>query len=220
MSQTVNTVGIFSTPFSVVTLEHAWNDALRETLAKRYAKAMAAQEGVKPGLCYESADDLWVGAEPAVAELARAMMAGMSDMVAQITEQPADILPRLRIESRASFVRIDQHGWLSARLQRNTAWVAVYCVAAPSQLGARHDDGVLRLYEHRLGTMFADATHSDLMLPYRHGHVTWKPVVGQMAVFPGSVTHEIATVRSAGPVVLVAAKVRYVGEQQTGVAWW
>ena len=41
---------------------------------------------------------------------------------------------------------------------------------------------------------------------------------GQMAVFPASLTHEIALVRSPGPLVLVTVRVRFVAPGQQGVA--
>jgi hypothetical protein len=41
-----------------------------------------------------------------------------------------------------------------------------------------------------------------------------------MAVFPASLTHEIALLRSTGQLVLVTVRVRFVAPGQQGVARW
>jgi hypothetical protein len=68
--------------------------------------------------------------------------------------------------------------------------------------------------------MFADATTAAMRLPFRPGHYGWRPVPGQMAVFPASLTHEIAPIRSREPLVLVTVRVRFIGPGQQGVARW
>ena len=65
--------------------------------------------------------------------------------------------------------------------------------------------------------MFQDATHSGIRVPYRPGHYAWRPVPGQMAVFPAAITHEIAMVRAAGALVIVTARVRFVASDHQ--AW-
>jgi hypothetical protein len=93
-------------------------------------------------------------------------------------------------------------------------------VAAPKPSTTRLDSGLLRLYESRLGTMFADATNAAMRMPYMPAHYGWRPVPGQMAIFPGSVTHEIALVRSTEPLVLVTVRARFVGPGQQGMSRW
>jgi hypothetical protein len=68
--------------------------------------------------------------------------------------------------------------------------------------------------------MFSDATTTHTHMPYRPGHNAWLPVPGQLAVFPAAITHEIATVRAAGELVLVSALVRFVAPGQTGMPLW
>ena len=84
----------------------------------------------------------------------------------------------------------------------------------------RADSGVLRLYESRLGTMFADATNAAMRVPFTPGHYTWRPVPGQLAVFPAWLTHEIALLRAPGQLVLVTVRVRFVAPGQKGVMRW
>jgi hypothetical protein len=56
--------------------------------------------------------------------------------------------------------------------------------------------------------------------PYTPGHFTWRPVPGQLAVFPASLTHEIALLRSDAPLVLVTVRVRFVAPGQQGLSRW
>jgi hypothetical protein len=78
----------------------------------------------------------------------------------------------------------------------------------------------LRFYESRLGTMFADATNAAMHMPFTPGHSTWRPVPGQLAVFPAALTHEIALLRSPGQLMLVTVRVRFVAPGQQGLARW
>jgi hypothetical protein len=68
--------------------------------------------------------------------------------------------------------------------------------------------------------MFADATNSTMRIPYTPGHYTWQPVPGQIAVFPASIRHEIALVRSSGHLILVTVRVRFVAPGQEGQSGW
>ncbi len=68
--------------------------------------------------------------------------------------------------------------------------------------------------------MFADATNAVMRMPFTPGHYSWRPVPGHMAVFPASLTHEIALLRSPGQLVLVTVRVRFVAPGQQGMARW
>ena len=68
--------------------------------------------------------------------------------------------------------------------------------------------------------MFSDATNTGMPAPYQAGHSTWRPVPGKLAVFPASITHEVALLRGKGELVLVTALLRFVAPGQTGVPWW
>ncbi|MHB8723504.1 MAG: 2OG-Fe(II) oxygenase family protein, partial [Steroidobacteraceae bacterium] len=121
---------------------------------------------------------------------------------------------------RGWFTVVKPDGGVPAINYPLAAWCAIYCVAAPELSATRRDSGILRLYESRFGTMFADATTSGMRLPFRPGHYGWRPVPGQLAVFPASLTHEIAPVRSPEHLMLVTACVRFVAPGQQGVTRW
>jgi len=57
--------------------------------------------------------------------------------------------------------------------------------------------------------MFMDAANSRLRPPFGAAHHVWRPVSGQMAVFPAAVAHEVALNRSDEDLVLVAARARF-----------
>jgi hypothetical protein len=68
--------------------------------------------------------------------------------------------------------------------------------------------------------MFQDATNSMMKMPYKPSHCSWRPVPGNMAVFPASLTHEIALFRSVGELILVTVRLRFVGPGQQGMPRW
>jgi len=217
-------VPIFATPFGVVTLPEA--EALNPLLAALFAER-ATPERRAPGggaLTYYSRDDLLDWPDAPVRQLGQGMLAGVSAVAASLNDFSEADFAALRIEARAWFTMIRPNGCVPTTNYANTAWCAIYCVAAPEPSTTRFDSGVLRMHEARLGTMFPDATNSETRFPYRPGHYTWRPVPGQLAVFPGALTHEIALVRAdpaaAPAMVLVTARARFVGPRQTGVPWW
>ena len=69
--------------------------------------------------------------------------------------------------------------------------------------------------------MFSDISNAAMRLPFTPAHASWSPVPGQLAVFPGSVMHEIALVRSAQPLILLnrASAVHVAPGQQGSSAW-
>jgi hypothetical protein len=215
-------VPLFAIPFGVVPV--ADGDALNPalvTLFRTHAAAAGptALERRTPTMV-QSRDDLFDWSEPPVRQVLAGMLACVNSVVASINEITVQQFSSLRVESRAWYTLIHPDGCVPTTQYANTAWLAVYCAAAPSPSPSRFDSGVLRLHEARLGTMFPDATNTDTVMPYRPGHSSWRPVPGHMAVFPAWVTHEVALVRAVGDLVLVSARVRYVGPEQTGVRWW
>jgi hypothetical protein len=127
----------------------------------------------------------------------------------------------LRTQMRAWYTLIIPNGSVPATSYPNTSWCAIYCVAAPAPSVARYDSGTLRLHETSRATMFSDASNSVTRQPYTPGHSTWRPVPGQVAIFPASVIHEVAMLRvEQGSLLLVTALLRYFGAAQTGMPWW
>jgi hypothetical protein len=141
-------------------------------------------------------------------------------VVGSVNEFSEDEFRSFRIEARGWYTIVEPDGCVPATLHPLASWCAMYCVAAPPPAVGRVDGGVLRLYESRFGTAFQDATNSVMRLPFKPGHYAWRPVPGQMAVFPASLTHEIALSRSAGRLVLVTLRIRFVAPGQQGMGRW
>jgi hypothetical protein len=213
-------VPILAIPFGVVPLPEA--GALNPALAALFAARMRT-EGPQPRrspLCYQSQDDLLEWREDPVPELAAAIFRGVYSVVNAVNDFTEAQFSAFQVQARGWFTVIAPDGGVAAASYPLTAWCGIYCVAAPEPSPTRADSGVLRLYESRFGTMFADATNATMKLPFTPGHHGWRPVPGQLAVFPGPLTHEIALNRSDGPLMLVTVRVRFVAPGQQGMARW
>ena len=214
-------VPLFATPFGVVAVPGA--EALNPVLAS-LLDARATEDRRDPAsgcsrLAFRSRDDLLDWADAPVRQVVAGILEGVRAVVALLNEFSDAQFATLRLEARAWFTIVRPDGCIPATSFPNTAWCAVYCVATPGPSEARFDSGVLRMHEARLAT-FSDATNCATRIPYRPGHYTWRPVAGELAVFPASLTHEIALLRAASPLVLVTARVRFVAPGQTGLPWW
>jgi len=210
---------VLATPFGVVSLPEveARNAALAALLTERAAR--------DPGIsadhpCYQSHDDLLDWPEPDVQTASRAMVRGLISVIATVCELPPVQLASLTLDARAWFVIVRPDGAMPARIRRLASWCGFYCVAAPERSPGRFDSGTLRLYESRLGTMFSDATNSTMRQPFTPGHSAWTPVPGALAVFPASVTHEIALLKSTTPLIALMLKARFVAPDQEGWKTW
>jgi hypothetical protein len=215
-----NVVPILATPFGVVPLPdaEAENPALVELFGARMRRNGAARQS--DPLCYRSRDDLLEWPDEPVRRLTAAIFRGVHLVVNAVNDFTEAQSNSLTLQARGWFTIIAPDGRVPAASHPLTAWCGIYCVAAPETSATRSDSGVLRLYESRLGTMFADATNATMRVPFTPGHYAWRPVPGQMAVFPASLTHEIALVRSPGQLVLVTVRVRFVGKGQEGLSRW
>jgi hypothetical protein len=222
VSDTPEVVPLFATPFGVVTLPEARaaNTALAELLTARARPPWQAAEQAPAATTFRSRDDLTEWPEAPVAQLLTQMLAGVSSVAASICELTAEEFSSLRREARCWFTVIGGNGYVAPHTHPNTSWAAVYCVAAPPASPTRQDSGVLRLHEFRPGGMFVDAAQGATRMPYRPGHCAWHPVPGRMAVFPATITHEIALLRADTPMILVTARVRFVGADQPWMPPW
>jgi len=219
---TVDVVPIFATPFGVVTLPAAQelNAELTALFTARASDKWRDPRSPRTAHTFSSRDDLAEWPEEPVRRLIGEMLRGVSSVAASVSELDGAQLAALRIEARAWFTIVGSDGSVPATSYPNTSWIGMYCVAAPAPAAARLDSGVLRMHESRLGTMFMDPASMAIRIPYRAGHYTWRPVVGQMAVFPAAITHEIALVRSSGALVLVTARVRCAGSGDSWMPPW
>jgi hypothetical protein len=216
---TPTVVPILSMPFGVVPLPAA--EVLNPALLNLFT-AHAGAQGVAAMAAhrFRSQDDLFLWAQPPVRQLAEEMSRGLCSVVLAVNEFSQDDLQSFSLEARAWFTIIEQDGCVAAGNHPLTAWCAVYCVAAPEASSNRADSGTLRIYESRFGSMFHDPTTASMRPPYRAGHYGWRPVPGQMAVFPAAATHEIATLRAGGQLVLVTARFRFTAPGQPGIGRW
>jgi hypothetical protein len=215
---------IFASPFGVVPLPQAEprNPALCQLLRTR---AAADARGGAPGstpLCYLSPDDLleWGRGSPELSRTCTDMLGGVLQVVEAVNTFAPGQLQGFTAQARGSFAIVRPNGGVPAVHYPQSAWCALYCAAAPPPSEVRQDSGVLRLYEGRLGTMFADATTSNMHTLYATGHCTWRPVPGSVAVFPAWIRHEIALLRAPGELILLVLRVRFVAPGQDGQANW
>jgi len=215
-------VPIFATPFGVVTVPEAQtlNPPLAALFAARTRPEWRDGRVGAGALTFVSRDDLCEWPEQPVRQAVGAILSGVSAVAASISELTAEQFAALRVEARAWFTIVQPDGSVPSRSYPNTSWIAMYCVSAPEPSKARFDSGVLRMHESRLGMMFQDPSATGISVPYRMGHYSWRPVPGQMAVFPAAITHEIALLRSGSPLVLVAARVRFAGSGQAWMPPW
>jgi hypothetical protein len=212
-------VPILATPFGVVPLPQA--EALNPALAALFAARMRADDArrQRSPLCYRSSDDLFDWPDDAVRQLTSGILEGVHSVVSAVNDLTPAQLDSFTLQARGWFTAVAPNGRVPAANYPLTSWCGIYCVEAPEISATRADSGLLRLYESRLGTMFADASNTAMRLPFRPGHYGWRPVPGQMAVFPASLTHEIALVRAAGQLVLVTVRVRFVAPGQPEARW-
>lgn len=210
---------VFATPLGIVTVPNAeaLNPQLVDLFNQRTPRHRPPPANPK---VYRGQDDLFNWPEQAPRALATEIFRGVCSVVEMLNAFDPGQLRSFNLEARGWFTIVEQDGSLPAANYPLTAWCAIYCVAAPEPCATRQDSGVLRLYEPRLGTMFQDATNSVMRVPFTPGHRVWRPVPGQLAIFPASLTHEIALVRSAGRLILATARVRFVAPGQEGVGRW
>jgi hypothetical protein len=218
----LSVVPIFGTPFGVLQLPEAeqLNPVVAGLLTARAAADRGAPVLASNPLCYRSRDDLLEWTDEPLRRVTSEALRSVWSVVTAVNDFTDAQLRSLTMQARAWFTIVYTDGCVPASSYPLTSWCAVYCVEAPGPSADRRDSGVLRLYESRLGTAFSDATNSAMRVPFTTGHYTWRPVPGQVAVFPASITHEIALIRSPGRLMLVTLRVRFVAQGQEGQSRW
>jgi hypothetical protein len=212
-------VPILATPLGIASIADsaALNPALSETFARRMTADNRQQ---RSPLRFSGTEDLLEWPESPVRQFAQGLAAALYSVIGGLNEFTEAQLLSLKMEARAWFTVIRTNGSVPAANYPLTAWCAIYCVTAPTQSDTRLDSGVVRLYESRLGTMFQDASNATMRIPYRHAHYSWRPVAGNLIIFPASLTHEISLLRAEGDLTLITAKIRFVGTDQKGIGRW
>lgn len=213
---------IFATPFAEVALsvDNAFNESLAALLDARATEERRDSAARRDPLCYLSREELFDWPDEPVRALRGELLAGLCPVVLASTLYTEQEFDRLGVQARARFAIIRRDGCLPAQSLALASWCAVYCVAAPAGPADRADSGALRLYESRLGSMFADATTWRLRPLFAGGHHLWRPRPGSMAAFPAHCAHEIALNRSAGDLVLVIARIRFANPGQQAAPPW
>jgi len=158
--------------------------------------------------------------DPLFQTLRETLLEGVCTAVRAVNDYTPEQFEAFTTEARGWLTLVQPDGQITATSYPMTSWLGMYCIAAPEPSPTRYDSGVLRLYESRLGTMFSDATNSLLKSPFRTGHHAWTPLPGVLAVFPASALHEVATLRSATPLMLATVRVRFTAPGQLGHSLW
>ena len=221
-SPSAQVVPIFATPFAVVRIPQSptLNRELSALFGERADRDSRAPHDARAALAFRSSDDLTERPEEPVRQVLAGILDGVSSVAASISDYSAAEFSALMRQARAWFTIVRPDGCVPPGNYPNTSWLGVYCVAAPEPSQSRADSGVLRLLEWRLGSSFQDACHGGLRLPYRPGHCSWRPVPGEMAVFPAHITHEIATLRAGGALTLLTVRVRFLASDRAWMPPW
>jgi hypothetical protein len=214
----VTLLPIHATPFGIVRL--ADSEPLNRALRAAFARRISAEQVSPDCPYYRSRDDLLEWLEEPIPQLVREILQGLYAMVGAVSEIEEAVLRSQKLEARAWFTIVKMNGYVPAASYPLTAWCALYCVSAPVPSESRADSGALRLYESRLGNMFQDSTNSVMRIPFKTGHYIWRPVPGEMVIFPASLLHEIALLRAPGELTLVTVRARFVAPSQTGYSGW
>jgi hypothetical protein len=212
-------VPILATPLGLAAIPDA--EQLNPALSALFAQRAAADRRPAPNpLRFSSTDDFMEWPEAPARQLSEGIAAALYSLVSSVSDLGEAQLRSCRLETRAWFTIVRTNGSVPAANYPLSAWCVIYCVAAPPPSEDRPDSGVVRLYESRLGSTFQDATNSALRIPYSQSHYSWRPVAGNLVIFPASLTHEVALQRAAGELVLVTARCRFIAPGQQGFSRW
>jgi hypothetical protein len=214
-------VPIFATPFAVVSIRGPadLNAALAALFLSRATPQYCDPSAPRDPLCFRSREDLFEWDSEAVAHLRLEMLGGASEAVMAANCYTDSEFDALGLQARARFTIVRPNGAMPAATAPMASWYALYCVAAPPPAPERVDSAVLRLYAIRHGTMFLDAANCNLRAPFSVTHYVWRPVPGQMAVFPASILHEVALNRAEADLLLVGARLRFAQQGQPQPPW-
>jgi hypothetical protein len=215
-------VPLFATPFVVVSLGAAaqLNPSLAVLFTSRATEERRDPAAPADRLCYRSREDLFDWQDEAVGLLRREMLGGICTAVMAVNCYTDAEFDALGVQARARFTVVRPNGCVPAATAPMASWYALYCVAAPAPVPTRADSGTLRLYAVRDASMFMDAANWRLRAPFDRSHFIWKPVPGEMAVFPASILHEVALNRTETDLLVVAARVRFAHGGQTAMPPW
>ena len=206
------TVPLFATPFAAVNtgMDSHFNARLANLCESKRSAAALAGDQLRDPLHFRSREDFLESADATAGELRHLILGRVSSVVASLNDVGAADFGKLRVQARGWCSIVQRNGHVPAQHFPNASWLAVYCVQAGESDAGPPGAGVLRLYERRPGSIYRDASTWELKSPYRYGNHTWSPLPGRMAIFPAHVPHEVSVVRSATPLILVFAMIRFM----------
>jgi hypothetical protein len=197
-------VPLFATPFAAV------NTGADRHFNARLASLCESQRPAGDPLHFRGREDFLDLADETARELKRLILGSASTVVAGMNDIGAAEFGKLHIQARGWCSIVQRNGHVPAQHFPGASWLSVYCVQAGESNAEFKSAGVLRLYERRLGSIYRDASNSELKSPYRYGNHTWTPVPGWMALFPAHLPHEVSVVRSDTSLMLVFAMIRFM----------
>ncbi len=218
----VSLVPIFATPLAVVDLTEALvlNERLLPLLQSRTTPAWRDPALPEDALCFRSREDLLEWPEAPVRQLIQVLLAGLCAAVRDASLYKESEFAELGLQARGRLTVVRPYGAVPATSAPLASWAGIYCVAAPEPSATRADSAAVRIYAIRSGTMFFDAANSRLRAPFSQDHQFWRPVPGQMVVFPAAMLHEIALNHSTGDLVLVTVRARFAHAGQKELPPW
>ena len=203
-------VPLFATPFAVVNTgaDRDFNERLVSYCESQ--RSAAAGEPSQDPLHFRSGQDFLDAPDATAGELKRLIVGQAANVAATLNSGGAAVVGKLQVQARGWYSLVQPNGHVPAQHFSGASWLAVYCARAGEPHDGSQSAGVLRLYERRLGSIYRDASNSDLKSPYRYGNHTWSPVPGWMALFPAHLPHEVSVVRSDKSLILVFAMLRFM----------
>lgn len=204
-------VPLFATPFAAVNtgVESAFNARLVTLCESQRSKPALPVDAMRDPLHFRSREDLLDSADATAGELRRLILDQSYAVIASLSSLDPASIGKRHMQLRGWCSIVQQNGHVPSQHFPGASWLAMYCVQAGEPGAGPGGAGVLRLYERRLGSIYRDAGNWELKPPYRYGNHTWTPLPGWMALFPAHVPHEVSVVRSATPLVLMFAMIRF-----------
>jgi hypothetical protein len=215
-------VPIFATPFVVVPIGESadLNPTLESLFLSRATEEYRDPRAPRNPLHFCGREDLFEWQDAAIGQLRRQMLGGICAAVMAVNRYTDKEFDALGLQARARFRIVRPDGCIPAATAPLASWFVVYCVSAPAPTPARADSALLRLYAIREGSMFLDAANYRLRDPFSGAHHVWRPVPGQMAVFPAGILHEVALNRTEANLLLVTARARFAHAGQVEAPPW
>lgn len=207
-----STLPLFATPFASVNAgaDSGFNGRVVKLCESQRSANTPVNVPAHDSPYFRGRNDLLESSDATAGELRHLLLTQASSVVAGLSDLSAANFGKLEVQARGWCAVVPRNGHIPSQHFTGASWLAVYCAQTGESDEGIKSAGVLRLYERRLGSIFRDASTSELKSPWRYGNHTWKPMPGWMALFPAHVPHEVSVVRSDTSLILVFAMIRFV----------